>query len=78
MSSNFHILYRDLGYNQIIEVPKLQSESLLYYHLDRNNLTYADYDAFAGVPNVRTLKLSYNHMELHNDSLRPLGHLREL
>ena len=70
--------YRDLGHNQIVEIPKLQISSLLYYQLESNNLTYADHDAFTGVPNVEILKLSYNKMKLHNDTLKPLRWLREL
>ena len=71
-------MYRDLGYNEILEIPKIQSTSLLYYHLEVNNITYADHDAFVGVPNVRILKLSHNQMEFHNDTLKPLEQLREL
>ena len=72
------ILCRDLGYNELVEFPRIESNSLLYYHLEGNNLTYADHDVFSGVPNVRILKLAYNQMEMHNDSLKPLKVLREL
>ena len=72
------IPYRDLEYNQIVKFPELQISSLLYYYLESNNLTYADHDTFVGVPNVRILKLSYNKMKLHNDTLKPLRQLREL
>lgn len=56
----------------------IESEKLWYYHLEDNNLTYTDKDAFAGVPNIKILKLSHNQMEIHNDSLKPLKRLREL
>lgn len=71
-------IYRDFAHNQILEIPKLQISSLLSYYLESNNLTYADHDAFTGVANVRRLKLSYNKMKLHNDTLSPLRQLREL
>ena len=71
-------LYRDLAHNQILEIPKLQISSLLYYHLESNNLTYAGLDAFTGIANVQTLILSYNKMKLHNNTLKPLRQLREL
>ena len=73
-----YFVFRDLGYNEILEVPKIQNPSLLYYHIEDNNITYADHDTFTGVPNVRILKLSHNQIEFHNDTLKPLEQLREL
>ena len=71
-------IYRDLGYNELVEFPKIQNDRLTYYHLEANNLTYADENVFAGVPNVEILKLAYNALKMHNDSLKPLKWLREL
>ena len=51
----FCIFCRDLGCNEIVEFPRIQNERPAYYHLKANNLTYADRDVFAGVPNVRIL-----------------------
>ena len=56
----------------------MHNDRLTYYHLEANNLTYADENAFAGVPNVEILKLAYNALKMHNDSLKPLKWLREL
>ena len=73
------ILFRDLGHNQIVEFPRINNTKLAYYHLEDNNLTYADNDTFAGVPNVKILKLAYNgKLRMHNDSLKPMKWLREL
>ena len=74
----FSIFCRDLGYNEIVEFPRIQNERLTYYHLEANNLTYADRDVFSCVPNVRILKLAYNALKMHNDSLKLLKWLREL
>ena len=74
----FSILYRDLGYNELVEFPKIQNDRLTYYHLEANNLTYADENVFVGVLNVEILKLAYNALKMHNDSLKPLKWLREL
>jgi len=73
------ILFRDLGHNQIVEFPRINNSQLAYYHLENNNLTYVDSDTFAGVPNVKILKLAHNgKLRMHNDSLKPLRKLREL
>ena len=71
-------LCRELGHNELVEFPRIQNNKLTYYHLESNNLTYADHDVFTGVPNVEILKLSYNALRMHNDSLKPLKWLREL
>ena len=55
-----------------MEFPRIWNNELTYYYLKSNNLTYADHDVFAGVPNVEILKLSYNALKMHNDSLKPL------
>ena len=57
---------------------RIQNHRLTYYHLEANNLIYADENVFAGVLNVEILKLAYNALKMHNDSLKPLKWLREL
>ena len=70
--------YRDLGFNNIVQFPALRNSKLSHFHMEGNNFTYIGADAFVNVPNVTTLKLSYNQFEMHNDALKPLINLREL